>query len=274
MTTGISKGGQTAVAYKMCFPDDADATIAYVTPIKKSINDNRISDYMKAVSNTECGKKVIAFQRSAFRNKSELLKEFDSYAKNKGYSFGKLKNETVLDYLLLEYPFAFFQNCFNCTMIPDSTAGAEKIIQELVAVVPPRFYSDAFRPKLEPSFYMFYHELGYYEYDIEPLKQWLADKNYPNDIFAPSSVPITFDPAYLISINRFVNDPATEKIIFIYGELDPYTSAQATIDKSKNCFKYIVENGCHKSRVADLSADQKKELFTTLSSWLQWPVGY
>ncbi|MCE3260461.1 MAG: hypothetical protein K0S12_2102, partial [Bacteroidetes bacterium] len=47
MTTGSSKSGQTALAYKMFFPKEADATVAYVTPIKKNLNDSRITEYLK-----------------------------------------------------------------------------------------------------------------------------------------------------------------------------------------------------------------------------------
>lgn len=272
MTTGISKGGQTAVAYKMFFPKDADASIAYVTPIKNSINDKRIETYLKTVSKTECGKKVFSFQKFALRNKTELLKEFDKYVLSKGYVFSKMKNETVFEYLLLEYPFAFFQNCFDCNLIPDSTALPEKIINEIITVVPPRYYSDAFKSKWETPFYMFYHELGYYEYDIADVKQWLKNDSYSNNIFVPQNIKINFDDTYLTSLNKFINDRKTEKLIFIYGELDPYTSTQPNIEKNKNCLKMIVKNGCHKSRIADLSLEQQKQVFIKLSTWLQWKI--
>ena len=273
MTTGISKGGQTAIAYKMFFPNDADATLAYVTPIKNGFNDKRFSDYLNSTSKTECGKKVFSFQQFAFRNKTTLLNEFDNYILYNKYTFGKMKSEKVFEYLLLEYPFSFYQNCFDCKLIPDTTTTPTEIVMEIISVVPPKFFSDAFRLKLEPSFYMFYHELGYYEYDLTPFKQWLSSDNYSNNIFAPKNATLNFDTTYLTLLNKFINNQTTEKLIFVYGEFDPYTSARPTFDNNKNCLTVIAKNGCHRSRVAGLTAEQQQIIFKQLSIWLQWKVG-
>lgn len=273
MTTGISKGGQTAIAYKMYFPNDADATLAYVTPIKNSIADNRLTDYLQSTLTTECGKKIFAFQKFAFKTKAALLADFYKYTQDQKLVFTHIKAEKVFEYLLLEYPFAFYQNCFDCKLIPDTTATTAEIVAEIVSVVSPRYYSDAFRSKLEPSFYMFYHELGYYEYNLGPYRQWLSSDSYKNDIFAPQNTALSFDTTYLASLNRFISNPSTEKIIFVYGELDPYTAARPALGDNQNCFTVIAKNGCHKSRVADLTAAQQQAIFQQLSTWLDWAVG-
>ncbi|MDP1818237.1 MAG: hypothetical protein Q8K92_27535, partial [Leadbetterella sp.] len=100
---------------------------------------------------------------------------------------------------------------------------------------------------------MFYHELGYYEYNLSPFKKWLSSDSYPNNIFAPQNATINFDTTYLTSLNKFINSPTTEKLIFVYGEFDPYTSTRPIFDNNKNCLTVIAKNGCHKSRVADLT---------------------
>src|SRR4029453_18614710 len=41
LTTGHSKGGMTAVYHRRFFPDDVDATVAYVAPISFSRADDR-----------------------------------------------------------------------------------------------------------------------------------------------------------------------------------------------------------------------------------------
>jgi len=273
LTTGISKGGQTAIAYKMFFPNDADATLVYVTPVKNGINDNRFSDYIKSASETESGKKIFAFQQFAFRNKTILLNEFNKYTQQKKYIFDNIEREKVFEYLLLEYPFAFYQNCFDYKLIPDTTAPSTEIVAEIVSVVSPKVFSVAFRSKLEPSFYMFYHELGYYEYNLTPFKQWLSSDSYLNNIFAPQNTTINFDTTYLTSLNKFIKNPATKNLIFVYGEFDPYTSTRPTFSNNKNCLTVIAKNGCHKSRVANLTAEQRNTIFRQLSTWLQWTVG-
>jgi pimeloyl-ACP methyl ester carboxylesterase len=273
ISSGISKGGQTAVAYKMYFPEDVDATIAYVTPIKNGQHDKRINRYVDSLANKECNGSVFAFQKFAFRN-NQLLIPFEKYITQKQHTFSNLSHQKVLDYLLLEYPFAFFQSCRDCSIIPDTTALPEKIIEELTSTVSPRFFSDAFRPMLEPSFYMFYHELGYYEYEPSFITQMPGSTSYPNSIFSPQNIPIQFDSTYLTLLHAFIRSPATKRIVFIYGAHDPYTALQAPITDSSECLTFIVKNGCHKSRIADLEKHQQKELFDTISKWLDWPTGY
>jgi hypothetical protein len=191
----------------------------------------------------------------------------------KGYTFGNISNEKVFEYILLEYPFSFYQNCSDCFNIPAITDPIKDIVQHVVNVVSPRFYSSSFRSKLEPSFYMFYHELGYYEYDLKPFKQWLTYNEYPNSVFVPAKADIQFDPAYLTSINKFINDPATKGLIFIYGERDPYSSTAPTFNNNSSCLVLIGKNSCHKASVEDLSKEQQRVVFDELSKLLEVPVG-
>ncbi|MBN8695266.1 MAG: hypothetical protein J0L87_01945 [Bacteroidetes bacterium] len=272
MTTGISKGGQTALAYKVFFPEDVDATLAYVTPIKNSANDSRLLHFFQSISETSCGKKVLAFQKLGFRNKAALLNEFEDYIKEKKYTFSGMAHEKVLEYLLLEYPFAFYQNCLDCERIPDTTALPIKILEEIMFAVPPKFFSDEFRSKLEPSFYMFYRELGYYEYDTSPFKQWLSAENYSNNIFAPKNTSITFDTNYLRSLNAFIRAASTDRIIFIYGENDPYTSTRPVFANDNMCLVFVAKNGCHKSRIKDLTKEEQETIVGRLSKWLEWQL--
>lgn len=271
LTMGASKSGQTAIAYKMYFPKDADATVAYVTPVKSSLSDERINEHLNFLLKTDCGQKVLDFQKFVLQNKSVMLKEFEKHVQDKKYTFQKNGIQKAFEYCVLEYSFSFFQNCGDCGMIPDTLSEPAKIMEELVSVASPKFYSDVFVSRLEPSFYMFYHELGYYEYDITPFKKWLSDTNYSNSIFSPV-YDVHFDNTYLTSINEFITDPKTSRIIFIYGENDPYTGAQPIL-KSKNCMKMFAKNGCHKSRTEALTEDQRQAVYKQLSQWLKWSVG-
>lgn len=119
---------------------------------------------------------------------------------------------------------------------------------------------------------MFYHELGYYEYDLTPFRQWLSSNSYSNNIFIPQNATLNFDTTYLTTLSKFITDLTTEKIIFVYGEFDPYTSTRPTFENNNNCATVIAKNGCHKSRVADLTIEQQQSTFRQLSTWLQWKI--
>jgi hypothetical protein len=111
---------------------------------------------------------------------------------------------------------------------------------------------------------MFYHELGYYEYSIAPFQKWLKQKNYLNKYFAPDNIEIQFDQGYQMALIDFIKTPTAETIFFIYGQNDPW--ALQTIAK-KNVF--IVADGNHKSRMIDLSSDQKLQLDKQIKACLK-----
>jgi len=255
ISIGISKGGQAALAYKMYYPDDVAATVVYGTAVKDK-STVMTDSLLFNLSHTICGKKITALQSYLFRHKKELVPYFNDHVFRNDYSFTPLDNETVFDYLLLELPFSFWQNGNKCENIPDTTETEFALVSYLTQVVPARFFSSKNTAQLQPSFYMFYHELGYYEYNIEPFKKYLKQKDYSNKYFAPKGISIRFDNTYHKALIEFMKNNSSENIFFIYGQNDPW--AMQTIMK-RNVF--IVSGGSHKSRIADLSAEDRDLIY-------------
>ena len=260
ISTGISKGGQAALAWKLYYPKDVSATVVYGTAVKNKqsvYTDEVLSD----LSKTPCGKNINDLQTYLFKNKKVMLGYFSEYARQKGYNFKLLGDEKVFDYLLLELPYSFWQNGNSCDEIPPTTKNSFDLVNYVTKIVPPRFFSLANKSKLETSFYMFYNELGYYEYNTIPFKASLTNDTYSNNFFAPLAMNIQFDDSYQKAMQEFMKTPEAENIYFIYGQNDPW--ALQTIVK-KNC--YIVKGGCHKSRIKDLSLDQQTDLYGKLKA--------
>ena len=84
VSTGWSKGGQTALIYRSHFPDDVVATVAYDAPLPLALEDPRIDAHFVEVGTAECRQKIERFQRMALERKTELLPLFSWYAKGKG----------------------------------------------------------------------------------------------------------------------------------------------------------------------------------------------
>lgn len=258
ISTGISKGGQAALAYKMFYEEDVAATVVYGTAVKNK--QSVISDsVLFNLSHTVCGKKLAELQCFLFKHKNILLPHFSDYTSQKKFDFTPLDNESVFDYLLLELPFSFWQNGNDCNEIPDTSAAASELVDYVIKIVPPRFFSSESKTRLAPSFYMFYHELGYYEYAIVPFKQWLKQTNYSNKYFAPANVNIEFDNTYQRNLIDFLKTPISETIFFVYGQNDPW-AMQTTINKNT----FIVKSGSHKSRIVDLTNEQKTDLYSRI----------
>lgn len=262
LSTGISKGGQAALAYRMFYPNDVNATAVYGTAVKNRqtiITDSLLIN----LSQTPCGEKIYAFQLFAFKSKKNLLPRFNEIIAQRNFDFKPLDSETVLDYLLLELPYSFWQNGNKCSEIPDTSAIATELVDYIIRTVPPHFFSRTNRIRLEPAFYMFYHELGYYEYATDRFQNYLIRTSYSNKSFAPSNVSIEFDSTYQRTLGKFLNGPVAESIFFIYGQHDPW-ALQTTAKKNV----YMVKDGSHKSRIKDLSEEHRMEIYKKVKKCL------
>lgn len=262
LSTGISKGGQAALSYKMFYPNDISATVVYGTAIKSRqtvFTDTLLSN----LSRTACGKKISELQYYLFKHKNTLLPYFTDLTSQKNLDFTPLDDETVLDYLLLELPFSFWQNGNNCEDIPDTAFTYQNLISYLIKVVPPRFFSPINKTQLEPAFYMFYRELGYYEYNVNPFVKYLKQKDYSNKYFAPKNITIQFDSSFQNSVNSFMKSSSSKNIFFIYGQNDPWALQTTT---NKNIF--IVTAGSHKSRIADFTPEQQADIYNKIKAYI------
>lgn len=260
LSTGISKGGQAALAYKLFYPNDITATLVYGTAIKTKqavYTDNVLS----TISQTNCGKKINELQRYLFEHKSVLLPYFNNFVSEKKFDFKPLDNETVLDYMLLELPFSFWQNGHECEYLVDTAFAPSDLMNYLTKVVPPRFFSSTNKIQLEPAFYMFYHELGYYEYNTKPFIKYLKHKDYSNKYFAPQNVAIQFDNTFQKLVNAFMKSKDSKNVFFIYGENDPWA-----LQTSSNKNTFIIPGGSHKSRIADFTLEEQADIYNKIKA--------
>ena len=100
-----------------------------------------------------------------------------------------------------------------------------------------------------------------------------SKKNYLKKLVLPEELShIKFDKKLYKRTVKYLkkNDP---KHIFIYGEVDPWTSSGVAgwLDcKKKNNMKiYVQPNGSHKARISNMPEPMKSEIIRTLTKWLQ-----
>lgn len=265
IASGISKGGQAALSYKVFYPNDVSATIVYGTAVKLGLNENKIDSVLTFFERTPCGNNLEQIRTHAFKNKRIFIPLFRNYCIQKGVSLKQFDSEIYFDYLLLELSFSFRQNGMDCTKIPSILSENDEIFNFLISVVPPRFYQFENLQKLKPAFYMFYHELGYYEYNTGKYLPYLSHTDYSNKNLALHETKIEFDQTYLNTLNKFLKTESAKNIIFIYGENDPWASMQNTGYAKKE----IIENGSHKSRIANMKSFQKESLIKHLDFLLK-----
>lgn len=271
ISTGISKGGQTTILYRAFFPDDVDFSVPYVAPVCRGVEDGRHEPFLRKVGTKQERNKIEAFQKEVLTRKSEIIPLMDVLCKEKGLKF-RISMAEVLDYCVLEYPFALWQWGTSVGGIPPLSSDTESLFKHLVNISGPDYFAEN---QSHLSFFVqAARELGYYGYDIKPFKKLLtikSSKGYLNRIMLPEELvgKVEFRPALYNKIISFLkeNDP---KMIFIYGEVDPWTAAHAPLFKGKvNEQVYFQPRGSHGARINNMPEEMKEQILTQINKWLE-----
>ena len=270
IATGISKGGQTTLLYRTFYPDDVDISVPYVAPLCYGVEDGRHEPFLHKISTPENRKIIEDFQLEALKRKATLLPRFEKYCTEKNYSF-RAPIEEIYDYSVLEYSFALWQWGTPISSIPATTASDDEIFSHLLAISEPGYFT-ADSPNAS-FFVQAARELGYYGYDVQPFKQYLSiqsSEGYLHRLMLPEELKdMPFDQTLSKKITKFLKkqDP---KMIFIYGQNDPWTAAGVTwLKNKKNIHVFIQPNGSHLARINTLPETEKAKVMELINGWLK-----
>ncbi|MCK9342839.1 MAG: aminopeptidase [Massilibacteroides sp.] len=268
ISTGVSKGGQNTMSYRSFFPDDVDFSVAYVAPLNRAIEDPRQEKFLQQVGTKAQRKQIMDFQLAILKRKPEILPLLQQYCNEKELTY-RITMPEVLDYMVLEYSFAFWQWGTPFIDIPVSEAKAEVLFDHLVKVSNPDYFSNE---QIYTSFdVQAAKELGYYGYDLKPFKKYAtikSTKGYLAKLMLPKGMQVKFDKTLYKRLLKFYkkNDP---KIIFIYGQNDPWSATRMpTFKKKKNIQIYIQPNGSHRSRIKNMPQDIREMITRQIQQWL------
>ena len=269
ISTGISKGGQTALIYRAFFPNDVDITVPYVAPVSRSAEDGRHEPFLNRVGDKKTRQTILSFQREVLKRRGEIIPLMEKFCMEKQLSFRISMNE-VLDYCVLEYSFAFWQWGTPASQIPANSATTEVLFKHLTEISGPDYFATG--QPTQAFFIQAARELGYYGYDIEPFKDLLfirTSKDYLQRIMLPEGITIQFQPELYKKLTNFIatSDP---RLIFVYGEYDPWTSVGITkLDGKKNMFVAIQPKGSHRARINTLPDSLRDKVIKTINLWLE-----
>lgn len=270
IATGISKGGQTTLLYRTFYPDDVDISVPYVAPLCYGVEDGRHEPFLRKVSTPEDRKRIEDFQLEVLKRKAALLPRFEKYCDEKGLKF-RAPVEEIYDYCVLEYSFALWQWGTPVSSIPATTASDDEIFAHLLGISNPDYFI-ADSPTAS-FFVQAARELGYYGYDTKPFKKYLSiqsSKGYLHHLMLPEELKdMPFDKTLSKKITKFLkeNDP---KMIFIYGENDPWTAAGVTwLKGKKNIHVFVEPGGSHRARIGTLPEEEKKQVMELINEWLK-----
>jgi len=270
LSYGASKNGITALYHRRFYPDDVDATLTQVAPISFAPEDPRYDTFLENVGDQAIRDKIKRFQIDLLEHREEILPLMKDYMDNSSLTFS-IPEGAVLEFETLEYGFSFWQYGVNdISTVPDTGLTALQLFNIIEGCNYLPYYSDVYIDYMEPYYYQIYTELGYYRLVDEHVSHLLVDLPDPSySYFAPSGVPLNFNPAIMQDLDNWLQTEGNN-IIYIYGEIDPWTAGAIESTGSTNAVKIIQPGANHSILIENL--DQKELIYNTLENWLDIPI--
>jgi hypothetical protein len=267
VSSGTSKGGQTTLFYRYYYPDDVDASVAYVAPVNLSQEDPRILKFIRTVGTAEVRDRIKQYQISMLKREKEILPLVDSLAAKRKFTFS-IGKAMAYEYSVLEFPCGFWQYGQPVDIIPSPDAPADTMFACLDRVASLFYYADQGIRMFEPFQYQAYTEIGYYGYDITDFRGLLtAIKDPTNIILAPRNTKLEFNPSVMYNVYTFLRDHGNN-IIYLYGETDLWSATAMELSGKTNAIKIVKKGGSHRTRIGNLEPDERELVYSTLERWL------
>lgn len=82
VSSGFSKGGESALIHRRYYPDDVQATVVYDALLILGTEDERVDRFIRdRIDNSgQCGRELVSFQRELLEKREELIPELKARA--------------------------------------------------------------------------------------------------------------------------------------------------------------------------------------------------
>jgi hypothetical protein len=275
ISTGGSKGGMTSIYHRRFYPNDVDATVAYVAPQSYSTNDPRYGVFLENVGSAGCRQKIIDYQKAFLDRRDELLPIFDSF----GFSYTVVGGlPMVYEHAVEEFRFAFWQYFDEsfCDQLPASPAevGADELAFYLDIVAGPEVLgSDEALADFGAYYFQAATQLG--SYGPLSLERHLKSRlQFPGTyrVERYSTYPITkVDPFAMFDIQLWLATQG-KRVMLVYGQNDPWSAGAFALGLAHDSYRYDVPGGNHGSFITQLPEPAQSEALATLARWANSPI--
>jgi hypothetical protein len=268
VSSGRSKGGMAALFHRAYFPDDVDATVTYVAPVMLGPADPRFDAFLDSAVDTLFRSQVKGFQKTCLGKRSGILPLLKKQVEKQNLVFPCSLDE-VLERVVLEFPYTFCFGSHQADEIPASDAPPGKIVDFLTNTVSLSHFSTTQLRYNAGLYYQQFTELGYFSYAAPHIRQMVQ---FAKDPFFTFFVPkdalnAKFKRDAMLKVLDYLQNKGNN-IIYLYGEFDIYTACAVELTGKTNAIKIIAKGYGHQFNISDLPASDKKQVISTLESWL------
>ncbi|NMO16029.1 hypothetical protein HPC49_01650 [Pyxidicoccus fallax] len=277
VSTGASKGGMTSVYHRALYPNDVDATVAYVAPNSHGPMDPRYVHFLATVGDAACRERIRDFQRDALSRRDELVPQVSADAEAQGAPLDFLGADKAFEFMVLELPFVFWQysNPATCPSIPAPGAPAEEVLATLSDVVGYFGFSDPSIQYYAPYYFQAGTQLGSYRSDERHLRGLVR---YPRQYAPAAMVPFPIEPYgfdfWSIPLIEAWVKARGERMLFVYGQLDPWSTNAFDVRERNDAYRFYVQGGNHGASISRLPESVRAFAVERLTTWvgLQQPA--
>lgn len=270
ISTGISRGGETALTYRYFFPEDVDATVAYVAPMPNDIEDRRIYAFLDTAGGPVYSARIRKVQVFLLQHESEALARIPPASRALHYTaVGGM--DVAYEYAVMEYPFSFWQVSNIAPKDIPTNGKLSDYLDHMLNVLGGGLgeFSDeeGVDPYL-PHSYMTY-QTGYYKYNLEPFKNYLQHLGGDNPFAAvlPASVPRKpYDPEFEKKVTGWLAKSGNN-ILYIYGGRDTWTACKQELGPDVHAKRFVVPGANHgMARIRFMPAAMKQDFAGSLET--------
>ncbi|HEU4404507.1 MAG TPA: S28 family serine protease [Polyangiaceae bacterium] len=270
LSEGGSKGGMEAIYHRRFYPDDVAGTVAFVAPQIYGNDDPRFALFLEKVGTKDCRDRFVAAQREALARRDEIVPHMQQFAGDFGLPFDVLGFDLAFEHTIIESRFYLWQYRGGelCATVPQPGAPGEEFFNYFLEVAGLGWYlSDEDMASFAPFFYQASTELGYYGPSLGFRLHDLLE--YPGTFYQstyPPEVPEKLDPWAMPDIQFWLATKG-ERIMLIYGELDPWTAGAFALGQAKDSYRFTNAGGPHSTNLDDLSEADRAKAAAVLESW-------
>jgi len=268
LSAGASKSGETVLFHRRFYPDDIDASVAYVAPLLLSTQDPRCQPFLESIGTPEERDAIRSFQRRLLLARDSLLWRFEAWFEANDLTLS-LPVGPTFEGEVMGYEWAFWQYTRKTIAdIPGPGASYDEMLDNLAVVSGIGGSADRNRYYYRPYVYQAYTEIGYPARDFAYLEDLLVYEQLSirEEYDFPPEVPLDYRPEVIPDILQWVQTQGNN-IVFIYGGADPWTGGAVELTGQTNALKITKPGADHRVRIADL--DEKDMVIATLGEWLE-----
>lgn len=267
VSTGHSKGGMTSIYHRRFYPEDVDATVAYVAPISFGAPDYRYDTFLDDTLAGACTEAIHDAQRAMLERRDDLLPRFASAGAADGYTYATIGIEAAFEGAVSGIEWAFWQylHVSQCDQVPAPTATDTQLMSFLDHASGVSSGSDQSIARYQPYYVQAQVELGY-PGTLDPhLDELLVAEALGS--YLPSGLDPVHEPGAMQEIDAWVRAQG-RTLMFVYGANDPWTGGSFELGAAQDSHAYVVALGNHGASIGQLAPAERDAAIATVERWL------